>query len=88
MITRFGEQEMAVSTHSRPKAAGGSGVNPNRPKLVSTHSRPKAAGAARAGCSGRRRFQHTAARRRLAGEVYSTAVNLEFQHTAARRRLA
>ena len=35
---------MAVSTHSRPKAAGQSLVNAIMAKLVSTHSRPKAAG--------------------------------------------
>ena len=34
----------AVSTHSRPKAAGGSKVPDYVAELVSTHSRPKAAG--------------------------------------------
>ena len=34
-----------------------------------------------------RRFQHTAARRRLGGHNYEAANHTEFQHTAARRRL-
>ncbi len=33
-----------VSTHSRPKAAGGVRRLAVRPDIVSTHSRPKAAG--------------------------------------------
>ena len=35
-----------------------------------------------------RRFQHTAARRRLGKLQFQTACHLTFQHTAARRRLA
>ena len=38
-----------VSTHSRPKAAGGSTVRPAKREFVSTHSRPKAAGGRRRG---------------------------------------
>ena len=34
----------AVSTHSRPKAAGGGVLRMSKTKEVSTHSRPKAAG--------------------------------------------
>ena len=37
-------QPADVSTHSRPKAAGGAGHTPFSGKMVSTHSRPKAAG--------------------------------------------
>ena len=35
-----------------------------------------------------KKFQHTAARRRLAQRSYQTAKQFSFQHTAARRRLA
>ena len=54
-----------VSTHSRPKAAAGSGLEFAPFVVVSTHSRPKAA--ARAVFLGEivLRFQLTAARRRL-----------------------
>ena len=37
---------MSVSTHSRPKAAGGHFFGVDMIKIVSTHSRPKAAGLA------------------------------------------
>ena len=61
----------AVSTHSRPKAAGCSCKGRRAGFVVSTHSRPKAAGSG-AGrmASGKRGFQHTAARRRLADLAY------------------
>ena len=56
----------AVSTHSRPKAAGKEQLEKLRLEQVSTHSRPKAAGLALYSpppyCH---LFQHTAARRRL-----------------------
>ena len=39
-----GQIRIAVSTHSRPKAAGQSHSTPRRSGNVSTHSRPKAAG--------------------------------------------
>ena len=58
-----------VSTHSRPKAAGGFNVGCLANIPVSTHSRPKAAGWALVlilGFIGW--FQLTAARRRLAGQ--------------------
>ena len=55
-----------VSTHSRPKAAGQRGVFEHLPNHVSTHSRPKAAGLVFRQSVGRLKFQHTAARRRLA----------------------
>ena len=56
----------AVSTHSRPKAAGSGVTVPSLYFGVSTHSRPKAAGTG----LGKKpllafEFQHTAARRRL-----------------------
>ena len=56
-----------VSTHSRPKAAGGIGCHRRGCYGVSTHSRPKAAGPNAVNASMRiMPFQHTAARRRLA----------------------
>ena len=54
-----------VSTHSRPKAAGVYRPNLRRIFKVSTHSRPKAAGLYAALFLRLRRFQLTAARRRL-----------------------
>ena len=79
----------AVSTHSRPKAAGMANEFMRGVTVVSTHSRPKAAGHALSGVGLRQRpFQHTAARRRLVVSGSSCfSVLLEFQHTAARRRL-
>ena len=56
---------------------------------VSTHSRPKAAGTCwRWKRRTTRRFQHTAARRRLVLWVKNGGWIFGFQHTAARRRLA
>ena len=55
-----------VSTHSRPKAAGGDAYAARHAEHVSTHSRPKAAGLSGLLCASRWLFQHTAARRRLA----------------------
>ncbi len=55
-----------VSTHSRPKAAGRAAQEKARQTLVSTHSRPKAAGPSETLSVPISRFQHTAARRRLA----------------------
>ena len=58
-----------VSTHSRPKAAGMDFRGHLHAPSVSTHSRPKAAGfTANPTLSSSRKFQHTAARRRLADE--------------------
>ena len=55
-----------VSTHSRPKAAGQVKIMFKVDVLVSTHSRPKAAGIATGEIPPLlRKFQHTAARRRL-----------------------
>ena len=57
----------AVSTHSRPKAAGAVNALGMAVVIVSTHSRPKAAGSYRLNrYMHMPLFQHTAARRRLA----------------------
>ena len=57
--------------------------------VVSTHSRPKAAGVVLLVNSLEKgKFQHTAARRRLALPYHIFGNNKMFQHTAARRRLA
>ena len=77
----------AVSTHSRPKAAGNSTVQGDYLILVSTHSRPKAAGRFAGFCLCAKQFQHTAARRRLGLLSGFSASVGTFQHTAARRRL-
>ena len=55
---------------------------------VSTHSRPKAAGGAGHVPFAGRKFQHTAARRRLVFSTLTAILGILFQHTAARRRLA
>ena len=55
----------AVSTHSRPKAAGPVPCPTKELTTVSTHSRPKAAGHKKIYQINYRGFQHTAARRRL-----------------------
>ena len=55
---------------------------------VSTHSRPKAAGCLLPTPSTTAKFQHTAARRRLAMIIKKVKNLMLFQHTAARRRLA
>ena len=54
---------------------------------VSTHSRPKAAGSGSARRDALKKFQHTAARRRLGHITSLEAYEKLFQHTAARRRL-
>ena len=45
MLTEQQKRFVEVSTHSRPRAAGGSKVPDYVAELVSTHSRPRAAGA-------------------------------------------
>ena len=55
----------AVSTHSRPKAAGYPDLFNEEHTRVSTHSRPKAAGPKQKYELAKLLFQHTAARRRL-----------------------
>ena len=65
----FADKSDAVSTHSRPKAAGCGRLPPYRVARVSTHSRPKAAGNADIVMDLSDLFQHTAARRRLASRL-------------------
>ena len=62
---------ITVSTHSRPKAAGSSWFYKHREELVSTHSRPKAAGLLFSNQFYLKKFQHTAARRRLGRRIGS-----------------
>ena len=57
---------LRVSTHSRPKAAGSLTEDEREARIVSTHSRPKAAGHGTFLGTNGIKFQHTAARRRLA----------------------
>ena len=77
-----------VSTHSRPKAAGVACLAFFDHGVVSTHSRPKAAGIDLPYTFCEHKFQHTAARRRLAVLELNADGSSKFQHTAARRRLA
>ena len=76
----------AVSTHSRPKAAGRHKLHPLLTFLVSTHSRPKAAGDA---CVVLKRNQvSTHSRPKAAGPCpMRPRKPKSFQLTAARRRL-
>ena len=76
-----------VSTHSRPKAAAEIDRPAARIIVVSTHSRPKAAARGRHVCGLGKKFQHTAARRRLLRNLALQFDDFLFQHTAARRRL-
>ena len=81
-------EQIEVSTHSRPKAAGNRAYRHYHEQRVSTHSRPKAAGKKPIGASSASAaFQHTAARRRLVSSVVDVKSDDLFQHTAARRRL-
>ena len=66
---------LAVSTHSRPKAAGEASRAGGIGHWVSTHSRPKAAGKDAQEMIIHREFQHTAARRRLA--LSSTDIEID-----------
>ena len=78
-----------VSTHSRPKAAGLHGLGSGCIRRC-FNTQPPEGGWAHGTLEHIHsfRFQHTAARRRLAyGQAFDIAVDL-FQHTAARRRLA
>ena len=69
---------ITVSTHSRPKAAGPRRIRLHPKQLVSTHSRPKAAGITPATSYVAYRFQHTAARRRLAVSTYLGVPTVSF----------
>ena len=63
--SRRGVHAATVSTHSRPKAAAIDARLLGLQAVVSTHSRPKAAARFVERLIQQRRFQHTAARRRL-----------------------
>ena len=79
--------DLDVSTHSRPKAAGGNGTKEISWAWVSTHSRPKAAGG-EADIYQAAADVSTHSRPKAAGrrKVSLCACSM-FQHTAARRRL-
>ena len=77
----------AVSTHSRPKAAGDGEPVSSKHLLVSTHSRPKAAGDGEP-VSSKHLLVSTHSRPKAAGpQTAQGFLNQLFQHTAARRRL-
>ena len=80
---------LLVSTHSRPKAAGTLWTRHSLPPKC-FNTQPPEGGWWWLRCwRGRlRRFQHTAARRRLARSSWKNCAWSRFQHTAARRRLA
>ena len=79
----------SVSTHSRPKAAGLSELLPASKQRFGFNTQPPEGGWAvtAATSTTARRFQHTAARRRLATCFLDDFFYFKFQHTAARRRL-
>ena len=78
-----------VSTHSRPKAAGCLVDHFEKKKRCFNTQPPEGGwfGACKRARKGRR-FQHTAARRRLERRIKIKRRIKRFQHTAARRRLA
>ena len=79
---------VTVSTHSRPKAAGGGLAREFKTYLVSTHSRPKAAGQ-RLGIL-RSQYECFNTQPPEGGWAQSCSIwrrCVMFQHTAARRRL-
>ena len=66
MASGIDDPEMAVSTHSHPKAAADDTLDPLVHGVVSTHSHPKAAAGVICWVPvSMRSFQHTATRRRL-----------------------
>ena len=78
-----------VSTHSRPKAAGGCVVLAINPTCGFNTQPPEGGwGKTKAGNAKSAAFQHTAARRRLDPDTVRLDWLEKFQHTAARRRLA
>ena len=90
---RLGQKDNHVSRslsfNTQPPEGGWAvGATPRVCVTVSTHSRPKAAGTVKNGANNLCGFQHTAARRRLAGGSALVSLVCVFQHTAARRRLA
>ena len=79
---------VGVSTHSRPKAAGPLPFRLPHPQNRFNTQPPEGGWACNtACCNSTSWFQHTAARRRLAGSCFINSSNGLFQHTAARRRL-
>ena len=77
-----------VSTHSRPKAAGGTLFLNRASSTVSTHSRPKASGVNGCSCEcGERRFNSQPPEGGWASYIFSLNFVPLFQLTAARRRL-
>ena len=86
--TRWLKNTLAVSTHSRPKAAG-SCVAPVPLPPLCFNTQPPEGGwlALKTKAVGIFMFQHTAARRRLAADCYVGFIQMKFQHIAARRRL-
>ena len=78
---------LAVSTHSRPKAAAAQPPSARAARGVSTHSRPKAA----ATFSEYREFSHNVSThsrpKAAAANKLISCLPFLFQHTAARRRL-
>ena len=81
------QQKKAVSTHSRAEAAAQSSRLSRTGFTVSTHSRAEAAAGGFSHLKSDKRFQHTAARRRLPLMGGFLLEEIWFQHTAARRRL-
>ena len=78
-----------VRFNTQPPEGGWADYQQQRhPAGVSTHSRPKAAGKRQSKKRRKGKFQHTAARRRLATTGAGLCNAGMFQHTAARRRLA
>ena len=87
---RAGRDRLDVSTHSRPKAAGGYSPAWSAKSSRSFNTQPPEGGWLRAPAASNRYclFQHTAARRRLVNRTPEVGSYAPFQHTAARRRLA
>ena len=85
----FESGDSAVSTHSRPKAAGYRLGSSKSLDIVSTHSRPKAAGPAERCDHTQHPSVSTHSRPKAAGSRWlDSSGEKMFQHTAARRRLA
>ena len=76
-----------VSTHSRPKAAGGTGCTAAKPGWFQHTAARRRLGLFQSVHTIQLRFQHTAARRRLDISNLCIFGKRMFQHTAARRRL-
>ena len=77
----------AVSTHSRPKAAGILHLPPVQSIQFQHTAARRRLAVVTCWCCRILRFQHTAARRRLGRLLGCVSSTKRFQHTAARRRL-